>query len=122
MKLIFVYNAKSGLIAGMTDSVHKTFSPATYPCSLCAITYGAVSMKKAWRTYLEGLPHETVFYHRDDFSQDYPQANITLPAILIERDGMLDTLVSSDSMAAAGSVDGLMKLLNSALKNENLAL
>lgn len=40
--LIFVYNAKSGLISAFGDMVHKIVSPATYPCSLCALTYGAV--------------------------------------------------------------------------------
>ena len=42
MRLVFVYNANAGLVAGMLDSVHKVVSPATYPCSLCAVTYFAV--------------------------------------------------------------------------------
>lgn len=44
-RLFFVYNADGGRLAGLKDMSHKFFSPATYPCSLCAITYGATLMR-----------------------------------------------------------------------------
>ena len=39
-RLIFVYNADGGRLAGLKDLFHKILSPATYSCSLCAVPYG----------------------------------------------------------------------------------
>jgi len=47
--LIFDYNAPDGLGAALIDAVHKIVAPESYPCSLCAVTYGAVSMKRRWK-------------------------------------------------------------------------
>jgi hypothetical protein len=38
VKLVIVYNANEGLLAGAMDSLHKLFAPASYPCKLCALT------------------------------------------------------------------------------------
>ena len=35
-----IYNADGGLVNGALDLLHKTFSPATYACRLCDVTYG----------------------------------------------------------------------------------
>lgn len=45
MRLVIVYNANAGLLAGAMDSLHKLFAPASYPCKLCALTYGLLSMR-----------------------------------------------------------------------------
>ncbi len=44
-RLVIVYNAKAGLLAGAMDSIQKLAAPATYPCKLCALTYGLVRMR-----------------------------------------------------------------------------
>ena len=45
-ELIFIYNAKSGLVNELLDFAHKIISPETYNCNLCAITYGTFAMDK----------------------------------------------------------------------------
>ena len=40
--LLFVYNADGGVVERTLDYLHKLTSPATYSCSLCALTYGAL--------------------------------------------------------------------------------
>jgi hypothetical protein len=40
MKLLFVYNADSGLFNSIAEAAHKIVSPQTYRCDLCRITYG----------------------------------------------------------------------------------
>ena len=67
-RLLMIYNADGGLFAMVSDAVHKVLSPSTYPCSLCAITYGATRMKSEWRAYIERLPLAVTFHHRDDFA------------------------------------------------------
>jgi hypothetical protein len=48
-KLIFVYNADSGILNAIKDLIHKNVSPETYPCSLCAVTYDNLGMKREWK-------------------------------------------------------------------------
>jgi hypothetical protein len=98
MKLIFVYNAEAGFLNGMMDSFHKTLSPDTYECALCAITHGFFTMDKGWRAYLKASPMEAAFFHRKDFAQTYPNATVELPAILLDREGALTELVGAPAM------------------------
>ncbi|RSK50141.1 hypothetical protein [Hymenobacter rigui] len=80
-ELLFIYNANGGWLNGVLDTLHKTLSPATYPCSLCAITYGARTMYPEWREFLQQLPARTQFLHRDELQQLPELAQEPLPAI-----------------------------------------
>ncbi|WP_017666868.1 hypothetical protein [Sandarakinorhabdus sp. AAP62] len=94
-QLIIVYNANAGLLAGAMDSIHKLFAPATYPCKLCALTYGLIGMKGEWRRFLVGLGMELIFHHRPDFRMAYPaQADWPLPLIAVADTGGMKQLVS----------------------------
>lgn len=113
--LLMVYNADGGLFAMVSDAVHKVVSPRTYPCSLCAITYGAVSMKSEWRRYLDGLPAKVTFHHRNDFADAWPEARFALPAILIESDGLLSELVGARDLDSIVTVAELTALVDARL-------
>ncbi len=115
-RLLIVYNADSGLINALMHAVHKQFYPETYPCSLCAITYGAVSMHGEWKRFLDALPLEVVFHHKDDFAESYPElgeggANETaLPAILVgERGAQPKVLLSAPELDATADTLELME-------------
>ncbi len=71
MKLIFVYNADSGLINTLIDIGHKALSPQTYQCNLCGLTFGLVSEHKQWKQFREESSKEMEFLHRDEFEQKY---------------------------------------------------
>ena len=103
-RLIFIYNANGGIAQGILDSVHKMLSPSTYPCSLCAITYGTFTMDRRWRAWLKALPVPSVFFHKDDA----PYRDVALPVILIERGGRVETLVSAERLDTLASVDALI--------------
>lgn len=113
--ILFVYNAESGIAAGLMDSIHKLVSPATYPCDLCAITYGPVGMRAAWRVYLRTLALPMRFLHRADFLAEWPDADIVLPAILLDTDGRLEALVDAARMRGIARVDDLAAALDAAL-------
>jgi len=40
MKLIFFYNADTGIFNAMTDTIHKVLYPSTYQCHHCYISHG----------------------------------------------------------------------------------
>jgi hypothetical protein len=113
VKLVFVYNANEGKMAAFMDSVHKIVSPSTYACDLCAITYGITKIDKQWKAWLDALPVPTRFYHRPDFQRDWPHVTEPLPAIFVERDGALETLVSAADFKGVKHVDGLIAMLES---------
>jgi len=114
--LIFVYNAPDGIGAALIDAAHKLISPATYPCSLCAVTHGAVAMRRDWRAYLARLPYPATFYHRDGFRRAFPELQIALPAVLIaEGSGHPRLLIDSTTLDAQIDVACLIATLDAAL-------
>jgi hypothetical protein len=115
-RLVIVYNANAGLAAGVMDSVHKIVSPSTYPCQLCAVTYGLTSMRRDWRVFLDGLGMDLVFHHRPDFRQAFPAAaEWPLPLVAVEEGGSLRELVSAADFAGIADVPGLIATLQSRL-------
>ena len=73
MKIIFVYNANSGMVNTLLDIGHKIISPQTYECNLCQITYGIVTEKEEWKKFRESSTDELEFLHKDEFEQKYQQ-------------------------------------------------
>lgn len=115
MTLVFVYNAEAGVLHGLADSFHKLVSPETYPCGLCALTYGLATMKPEWRAWLDRLDTPARFFHRADFKAAWPECDVALPAVLVERRGKLFPLVSAGEFAGIKSVDALAALIEEKL-------
>lgn len=114
--LILVYNADSGLFNAVKDAVWKLARPSTYPCSLCALTYGPVTMRRRWRRFLDDLPLARVFHHKDDFARAFPGCTTALPAILIDRSGGLpEVLVSAEELNALPDLAALIALVEARL-------
>jgi hypothetical protein len=81
-RLLFVYNADSGLFNTLADIGHKVFAPQTYACRLCAITHGWFNERAAWRDFIRSLDADCEFLHRDDLYRRYPACGVELPAVL----------------------------------------
>lgn len=114
--LIFVYNAKSGLISALGDMVHKLVSPSTYPCALCALTYGAVSMRAEWRRFLDGTGLPTRFLYRDEFRRQSDGGDLALPVILLSgRAPMPEVLISAAELDTLPDLTALIALLETRL-------
>jgi hypothetical protein len=114
--LIFVYNANGGVLSALGDMVHKIVSPATYPCSLCALTYGAVSMRGEWRQFLDGTGLPTLFLYRDDFRRDLDDRDLALPVILLGGEAPVpQVLVSADELDALPDLPTLIALIKARL-------
>lgn len=114
-RLVFVYNANGGLKNALLDSAHKIFSPSTYACSLCAITYGVFKEDKLWRAYREQSNTSMEFLHKDEFLEAYPKLYSThkeLPLLLtISEEDKTAVLVSATEMNKLKSAEELIKLL-----------
>lgn len=114
--LIFVYNAQGGPLSALGDMVHKIVSPATYPCSLCALIYGAVSKRKEWAQYLDGTGLPTLFLYRDEFRSHLDDRDLPLPVILLGGDaGVPQVLVSAAELDALPDLPALIALVGARL-------
>ncbi len=115
-ELILVYNANATVFAVTADFFHKLFSPNTYQCNLCRVTYGPISMKSEWRQYLDSLPYKVEFYHKDQFIRllpDYPAG--TFPVIFIRSGGVLSELMTTKEINSISTVEELKEKLSTKL-------
>lgn len=114
-KLIFVYNADSGLLNSMKDWAHKVVSPQTYTCSLCALTYDNLGMRRPWREFIQGLDYEVEFLHRDELAREHDFADVSLPAAFILHKGALNLWIKSEALDSLHSLDELQSLVTQKL-------
>jgi len=117
-KLIFVYNAESGLLNAMKDWAHKIVSPETYPCSLCALTYDNLGMRRPWREFIKELGYEVEFLHRDELEEKYGIKDVMLPAAFILQNDELKLWIKCEAMGALNSLDELQTLVVQQLAQE----
>jgi len=115
-RLVFVYNADSGLFNTMADIGHKIFSPGTYACDLCALTHGYFSERREWRTFIDSLTISCEFLHRDEFVRSNPeQKNLAYPLVLLVDDNGQRICLSRDDLAACDSLDTLKQAITGCL-------
>ena len=108
-KLVFVYNADSGVFNLFADIAHKIFSPATYACNLCALTHTNFGMKKDWKAFLESLNRSLEFLHADEFQTKYEFGKVELPAVFAESGGDLNLIINAAEINSCESLDDLKR-------------
>lgn len=89
-KAIFLYNAGSGALAAMLDSLRK-LGHSRNACALCAVTHGVVRKRRVWSEVECSLGLPSVYYHRDEIPEvvaKFVRANrLRLPAVLFAMAG-----------------------------------
>ena len=106
MKLIFIYNADSGLMNTLMDIGHKAISPQTYECNLCGLTFGVLTEHKQWKKFRETSDTEMEFLHRDEFEKKYQQ-KFEYPLIL-KQDTDLSVAISKTELDRIKTLDELI--------------
>ena len=107
MKLIFVYNADSGMLNTVKDISHKLFSPQTYDCFLCSLTHDTFKENSEWKAFRNSSATEMDFLHRDEFEKKYNQ-KMNYPVVLNEKDD-IKTVISKDKLASFSSLSELIQ-------------
>lgn len=121
VRLLFVYNADSGLFNTMADIGHKLFSPETYACRLCAITYGLLTEKAEWREFVSSIDAECEFLHRDELHRREPGLATTLPAVFRMTDQGPKICVDALTLNACSSLADLKALILSRCLEESVS-
>jgi len=110
-KLVFVYNADSGLFNTVTDIAHKLLSPKTYECNLCSITHGIFSVRETWVKFLQELDAECEFLHKDEFVKVNPDLGEPFPAIFKMQNNQPELWIDASSINKLSSVDDLRQAI-----------
>ena len=119
-KLLFVYNADSGYFNVALDMAHKIFSPSTYPCSLCDLTYGIFKIRPEWDDFIQNPPLPFEFLHKDEFILAHPEwQNTPLPVILTDKNGVWDVFLSAAQLDELKSISALKNQILEAVKSPN---
>ena len=111
-KIVFVYNANSGILNMAADYIHKIVSPSTYNCRLCGLTYDNTGMKNTWKEFIAGLKYHSVFLHRDEFLDTYGEIRDDLPCAYLEIAGKLDLFITADEVNSCSTLEDLMELVS----------
>jgi len=116
-KLLFIYNADSGIRNAIVDVAHKVLSPSTYSCSLCQLTHGAFSEKKVWQKFREDLEAKGTrleFLHKDEFGKKYRSKfghKFTYPIVLIEGNSGFEILVRTQELETLETAQNLINVV-----------
>ena len=113
-KLIFIYNADSGLRNMILDSAHKIFSPSTYECSLCDITFGAFTENQIWKNFRKSTNVEIEFLHKDEFAKTHKtqkRLELTFPVVLVSKARGLAIFITTDELNAMKDAKSLIGLI-----------
>ena len=115
-KLIFVYNANSGIRNTVMDSVHKILSPQTYECNLCDITYGRFMENRIWKKFREKSTYKMEFLHKDEFKKQYASKfgyKFDFPIVLGTSNGNFEIFISKNELNGLANADELIRLIQS---------
>ncbi len=111
-KLVFVYNADSGILNTVKDFFHRIISPQTYECNLCAVTYSNTGMRSEWRSFIDELGYEVEILHRDEFKQKYSFEDAEFPSAFLAQGGALSYFITVDEMNSVASVNELTDIVH----------
>lgn len=106
MKLIFVYNANSGVASMIKDISHKLMSPQTYDCFLCSLTHGTFTEDPQWKVFRENSSIDMEFLHRDEFERKYDRKE-AYPVVL-KQQSTIEVVLSRDQLRHLSSVEELI--------------
>ncbi len=115
MTLLFIYNANSGKLNALFDAGHKLFSPSTYPCSLCDLTYDTFTENTSWKTFRKESDLNMEFYHKDEFEAKFPNVKMMYPTVLKLESNQLTTVLTDGVLNEISDVEALIEKLNSRL-------
>ena len=110
-----MYNADSGILNVLKDAAHKMLRPETYPCSLCALTYGAVSEKRKWREFRNNDGRNMRFLHKDEFEVEFGE-RYEYPVVLEQKlpsgePGSLSVIVDRKKLNCLQDVSTLIRVM-----------
>jgi hypothetical protein len=112
IRLLFVYNADSGIMNSLKDLLHKNFSPSTYQCNLCALTFNNTGMRSDWAAFVNELGYPIEFLHRDELKERYGVTDVYLPVLLRKDPSGVSVMIAAEEINELWTLDELKGLVS----------
>ena len=114
-QLIGIYDADATVIGEVSYWIGARLG--IRHCSLCDVTHGLIAEKPSWRRCREELPLPFVTFHRNDMPNDVRAViGDALPTIVVRRNGVVTTLLSSHEIESVeGIPEELVRLVSERL-------
>ena len=116
-KITLVYNARADRLSVINDFFVKEFAPSKYDCNLCRITFGTFSMKQEWKAFLDRLPIEKEYLHKDEFAKKYSLPYNDFPVIFGADANNIAILVSQKEINSVHSLPALQQIILQKLRH-----
>ncbi|WP_297791864.1 GTPase [uncultured Eudoraea sp.] len=113
-KLIFIYNANSGMKNSILDAAHKALSPNTYQCNLCDLTFDVFNEKKRWKQFREQEDWHMEFLHKDEYSKLYASKfgyKFKFPIVLLAVNEELQVFITTKELNELENTEALIDLI-----------
>jgi len=106
-RLLFVFNAGSGLVNSLVDTAKKLLS--INGCALCSLTHSIAGEKSEWKSCRESIGVPVEYVHRDELTPSMRAASgEKLPCVLADSAGDLVLLLAPDVIErCSGSIPDL---------------
>lgn len=117
-----MYNANSGPINAVKDSLHKWLSKDTYDCELCALTHNSFTEVAAWRKFRKSGEIPMHFYHKDEFEKAFRSKwlpKYDYPIVLIEADRGLEVFINAAELKTLNTAQELIETVKTKLQYFN---
>ena len=115
-ELIFVYNAKSGIMNGLIHWTHKIISPESYVCVLCSLTYNNFGKINKWKSFLNSLELQITFLYKDQIKSKQTFFKNNLPCVYLVKEKDNKILMSSKELNLCKDLDSLIITLRKRLE------
>jgi len=119
-KIVFVYNAKSGLWNKVFDGAHKIISPSTYSCTLCKITHGNFNEHQLWKGFRKNTDVPFVFMYKDEFLNKYSRKiddqDIQFPVVLEKTNDVFKIILNRQEIESMVSLEELITSIKKLLR------
>jgi hypothetical protein len=113
--LVFVYNADSRVLPRMNDHTGRVAAPGKDSCSLYAVTFSPIGMKKEWKRFVHDLGIPVRFLSRDEFISEFRIGSATFPAAFLQTGKDLFLFISTDEINRCPQLEDLISLVQQRL-------
>jgi hypothetical protein len=113
--LVFVYNLERGSLSALTDYHKSTTAGKIFPCSLYALIFSPVGMKKGWKRFISDLGITPRYLYRDEFAIETGAVKHSFPAVFIQSGKSFEEIIAADEINRMDSADSLIALVTQRL-------
>ncbi|MBD3213187.1 MAG: hypothetical protein GF311_11320 [Candidatus Lokiarchaeota archaeon] len=106
-KFILVFNIKDDTLASIKNYFHRSIRPSTYKCNLNALLTGPLGLKSDWKNFVEKLPFNVEYLHKDGFKDTLEFNDVEFPSIFLSTNGELKLFITQEEINASNSIEEL---------------